>query len=128
MRGLPLNRQLADVGGRCVGAAQTAPIYRLVALSDLDPPKPGMVRVEKGGAAIECEIWRLPTAAFGAFVASVEPPHAIGKVALDDGRWLPGFLCDAVAAAGQPDIGAYGGWRNWLAAEAERSPQARAVR
>jgi Asp-tRNA(Asn)/Glu-tRNA(Gln) amidotransferase A subunit family amidase len=86
------------------------------------------VRVEKGGASVETEIWRLPTAAFGAFVASVEPPHAIGKVALDDGRWLPGFLCDAIAAAGQPDIGAYGGWRNWLAAEAERGPQARAAR
>jgi allophanate hydrolase len=128
MLGLPLNRQLADVGGRCVDAARTAPIYHLVALSELDPPKPGMVRVEKGGASIECEIWRLPTAAFGAFVASVEPPHAIGKVALDDGRWLPGFLCDAVAAAGQIDIGTYGGWRNWLAAEAERSPLARAAR
>jgi allophanate hydrolase len=128
MRGLPLNRQLADVGGRCVGAARTAPIYRLVALANLDPPKPGMVRVDKGGASVECEIWRLPTAAFGAFVASVEPPHAIGKVALDDGRWLPGFLCEAVAAVAQPDIGAYGGWRNWLTAEAERSPQARAIR
>jgi allophanate hydrolase len=128
MRGLPLNRQLADVGGRYVGPARTAPIYRLVALVSLDPPRPGAVRVEKGGASVEAEIWRLPTAAFGAFVASVEPPHAIGKVALDDGRWLPGFLCDAVAAAGQPDIGAYGGWRNWLAAEAERGPQARAAR
>ena len=126
MRGLPLNRQLTGVGGRCVGVARTGPIYRLVALADLDPPKPGLVRAEKGGASIECEIWRLPTAAFGAFVASVEPPHAIGKVALDDGRWLPGFLCDAVAAAGQADIGAYGGWRNWLAAEAARGPQARA--
>jgi allophanate hydrolase len=128
MRGLPLNRQLADVGGRCVCAARTAPIYRLAAFTDLDPPRPGMVRVEKGGASVEAEIWRLPTAAFGAFVASVEPPHAIGKVALDDGRWLPGFLCDAVAAAGQPDIGAYGGWRNWLAAEAQRGPQAHAAR
>ena len=75
--------------------ARTAAIYRLVALSALDPPNPGMVRVEKGGAAVECEIWRLPAAAFGAFVASVEPPHAIGKVALDDGRWLPGFLCES---------------------------------
>jgi allophanate hydrolase len=127
MRGLPLNRQLADVGGFFVGPARTEPIYRLVALADLDPPKPGMARAETGGAAIECEIWRLPAAAFGAFVARVEPPHAIGKVALDDGRWLPGFLCEAVAAAAQPDIGAYGGWRNWLAAEAERGPQARAA-
>jgi allophanate hydrolase len=127
MRGLPLNRQLADVGGFFVGPARTEPIYRLVALADLDPPKPGMARAETGGAAIECEIWRLPAAAFGAFVARVEPPHAIGKVALDDGRWLPGFLCEAVAAAAQPDIGTYGGWRNWLAAEAERGPQARSA-
>jgi allophanate hydrolase len=128
MRGLPLNRQLADVGGRFVASARTAPIYRLVALAELDPPKPGIVRVDNGGAAVECEIWRLSTAAFGAFVAGVEPPHAIGKVALEDGRSLPGFLCDAVAAAGQPDIGAYGGWRKWLAAQAEGGAPVRAAR
>ena len=45
-----------------------------------------------------------------------------------DGRWLPGFLCDAVAAAGQPDIGAYGGWRKWLAAQAEGGAPVRAAR
>jgi len=49
-------------------------------------------------------------------------------VALEDGRSLPGFLCDAVAAAGQPDIGAYGGWRKWLAAQAEGGAPVRAAR
>jgi allophanate hydrolase len=84
-----------------------------------------MVRVEEGGAAIEAEIWRLPAAAFGAFVASVEPPHSIGKVALEDGRWLPGFLCDPLATLGRPDIGAYGGWRGWLAATSKPKAGAR---
>ena len=127
MRGLPLNAQLTEVGGVFVATARTAPNYRLVALAGLAVPKPGMVRVETGGAAVECEIWRLPAAAFGAFVAQIDPPHAIGKVALADGRALPGFLCDALAAQGQPDIGGYGGWRGWLAAEAERGSRAKAA-
>ncbi|THD43536.1 MAG: allophanate hydrolase [Bradyrhizobium sp.] len=120
MSGLPLSYQLADIGGRPVAATLTAPIYRLYALDNLDPPRPGLVRVEDGGAAIEAEIWRLPASAFGAFVASVEQPHAIGKVALEDGRWLPGFLCDPLATRGRPDIGGYGGWRKWLAAKGSR--------
>ncbi len=125
MSGLPLSYQLASIGGRPIATVRTAPIYRLYALNQLSPPRPGMVRVEEGGAAIEAEIWRLPAAAFGAFVAGVEPPHSIGKVALEDGRWLPGFLCDPLSTLGRPDIGAYGGWRGWLAAAGKHKAEAR---
>ena len=121
MEGLPLNHQLAAVGGRLMEAVRTAPDYRLVAFAEMNPPRPGMVRVGKGGAPIAAEVWRLPAAAFGAFVANVEAPHAIGKVALEDGRRLPGFLCDALAAAGRPDIGGYGGWRGWLTRHAAKN-------
>ncbi|MGD1015685.1 MAG: allophanate hydrolase [Roseiarcus sp.] len=126
MEGLPLNHQLAAVGGRLMEAVRTAPEYRLVAFAEMNPPRPGMVRVGKGGASIAAEVWRLPAAAFGAFVANVETPHAIGKVAIEDGRWLPGFLCDPLAAAGRPDIGAYGGWRGWLTRHAAKKAGNRA--
>jgi allophanate hydrolase len=127
MSGLPLSYQLASIGGRPIAAVRTAPVYRLYALNHLNPPRPGMVRVEEGGVAVEAEIWRLPAAAFGAFVASVEPPHSIGKVALEDGRWLPGFLCDALSTVGRPDVSAYGGWRGWLASAGQREAEARVI-
>ncbi|WP_416054139.1 hypothetical protein [Oceanibaculum sp.] len=30
-----------------------------------------------------------------------------------DGRWVPGFLCEACAVATARDITASGGWRSW---------------
>ena len=50
----------------------TASRYRLYAL-DTEPPKPGVVRVASGGAALEVEVWRLSAAAFGDFVARAAP-------------------------------------------------------
>jgi allophanate hydrolase len=57
-------------------------------------------------------------AAFGAFVAEVPPPLAIGTLTLADGRSVKGFLCESWAVAGAHDISAFGGWRNFLAAQA----------
>jgi allophanate hydrolase len=61
MSGLPLNHQLTERGGRLVRTCRTAPRYRLFALTGLSPPRPGMVRAESGGHAIEVEVWALPT-------------------------------------------------------------------
>ena len=65
--------------------------------SPTEPPKPGLVRVETGGAAIAAELWRLPRDRFGEFVLDVAAPLAIGTVELDDGSRHPGFLCEGVA-------------------------------
>lgn len=114
LRGQPLEHQLLDRGGRFVAATRTAPCYRLFALPT-DPPKPGLVRVEEGGAAIEAEVWALPVAGFGAFVAAVPSPLCIGTVHLEDGEAAPGFLCEPFAASAAPDITPTGGWRAYLA-------------
>jgi allophanate hydrolase len=128
LAGFPLNTQLTSRGARLLGAAQTAPLYRLYALPGTTPPKPGMARVERGGASIEVEIWRLPLAGFGAFVAEVPPPLAIGTVALADGSSVKGFLCEAVALEGAADISRFGGWRNFRRqAEAAAAAPATAV-
>jgi allophanate hydrolase len=103
LRGQPLEHQLLDRGGRFVAASRTAPCYRLFALPT-DPPKPGLIRVDEGGASIEAEVWALPVAGFGAFVAAVPSPLAIGTVHLADGSSAAGFLCESVAAYGAPDI------------------------
>ena len=81
------------------------------------PPKPGLVRFAAGGAAIEVEVWDVPEAAVGSFLAMVKWPLAVGSIELADGRWVHGFVCDAEAAVGARDISAFGGWRAFLAHE-----------
>lgn len=122
LSGMSLNHQLVQAGGTLLRPARTAPAYLLHAL-DTVPPKPGLVRLgpdETGGTAIAGELWRLPAAGFGTFVAAVPPPMVIGTVALEDGTSVPGFLVEPYAARAAPDISRYGGWRAYLAATAQR--------
>ncbi|MFO1415626.1 MAG: allophanate hydrolase [Burkholderiales bacterium] len=116
LSGMPLNGELARRGARLVRRTRTAASYRLYALPGTVPPKPGLVRADgDAGAAIEVEVWELPLAGFGALVASVPPPLAIGTLVLDDGSHVHGFLCEAHAVRGAPDISLHGGWRAYLA-------------
>lgn len=118
LTGMPLNGQLTDAGARLIGQTTTSASYRLYALDDTVPPKPGLVRVADGqGAAITVEVWALPEAAFGRFVASIPAPLGIGKLILADGRSVPGFLCEPHAIATATDITAFGGWRNYCATQ-----------
>ncbi len=115
LSGLPLNHQLTDRGARLVWSGNTAPVYRLHALPNSTPPKPGLVRVADGGASIAVEVWELPVAAFGSFVAAVPSPLCIGTVVLATGESVKGFLCEPAALAGAEDITRFGGWRAYLA-------------
>ncbi|WP_232836888.1 allophanate hydrolase [Lentzea terrae] len=114
LSGQPLNKELVRAGGTLVRPARTAAAYRLRALATT-PPKPGLVRVPAGGESVEGEVWRLPAAGFGTFVAAVPPPMVIGTVELADGGSVPGFLAEPWALEGAEDITAFGGWRNYLA-------------
>ncbi len=96
MSGLPLNHQLTDRGARLVRRCRTAPVYRLFALTGFDPPRPGLLRATEGHA-IEVEVWEVPSAQFGSFVADIPAPLGIGKVILEDGSSTNGFLCEALA-------------------------------
>jgi allophanate hydrolase len=121
LRGQPLNGQLTNRGAEFVRAGHTAPTYRLLALPT-DPPKPGLVRGADGEAglgAIEVEIWSLARAAFADFVDEIPAPLTIGRVRLDDGSDVAGFLCEPVAMADAPDITRFGGWRAYRAASAD---------
>ncbi|MFD9960908.1 allophanate hydrolase [Amycolatopsis sp. NPDC058986] len=112
LRGQPLNHELTSRGGRFVSAAATTPEYRLYAL-DTTPPKPGLVRVADGGAAIAAEVWELPVRGFGEFVGGVPAPLTIGKVRLADGAVVSGFLCEPGACDGAADITGHGGWLSY---------------
>ena len=116
LTGMPLNPELTSVGGIRLCEIRTAPDYRLYVLPDTAPPKPGLIR-EPGftGPGIALEVWALPPAAFGAFVARIPAPLGVGKVALASGESVTGFLCEAHAVAGATEITALGGWKAWLA-------------
>lgn len=113
LQGQPLNWQLTERDARLLLATYSSPHYRLYALPD--GKRPAMVRDESAGMAIEVEVWSMPHANFGSFVAGIPAPLGIGKVELADGRWVSGFICDGFGLAGAQDISAHGGWRNWLA-------------
>ena len=115
--GLPLNWQLKERGGQLVEATQSSANYELYALAGGPPYRPGMVRVEQGGAHIAVEVWRLPLTEFGSFVAEIPAPLGIGKVELADGRWLSGFMCEGSAIKTAENITQYGGWKAYMSAE-----------
>ncbi|WP_445152818.1 allophanate hydrolase [Baekduia sp. Peel2402] len=117
-RGQPLHHQLTTLGARFVATVRTAPAYRMYALNT-EPPKPGLVRVSPGndgGTGIEGELYALPAAALGSFLAALPAPMTLGAVTLSDGRTVVGFGCESAALAGAPDITHHGSWLAYLAA------------
>ncbi|WP_306215776.1 allophanate hydrolase [Actinoplanes sp. RD1] len=113
LTGQPLNHQLRGAGGFLVRPIRTAAAYRMYALATT-PPKPGLVRDPDHGGSLAGELWRLPAAAFGRFVADLPAPMAIGTVTLDDGSEVTGFLCEPFATRGATDVTAAGSWPNHL--------------
>jgi allophanate hydrolase len=117
MSGLPLNGELTGRGATLIRTCRSAAKYRFFALEDFSPPRPGMVHAgTDGGHAIDLELWAVPSDQFGAFIAGVPAPLAIGTVELDDGSSVKGFVCEAYAAAGARDISELGSWRAYLVA------------
>ena len=82
MAGLPLNGEIAGLGGRFLYTGTTAPLYRFYALAGGPPTRPGLVRQTSGGGAIALEVWALPRAAFGTFMAGIPSPLGIGTLEL----------------------------------------------
>ena len=123
MRGLPLEQQMLEHGARFLREAQTAPRYRLFKLAT-EPAKPGLVKQPEGGVPIALEVWEMPIDRFGAFAALIPAPLGIGKVELDDGSEVTGFICEGYAASGglgeAEDVTRFGGWRQMLAAMTTR--------
>jgi len=123
LSGMPLNGQLTERGATLLARTHTAPCYRLYALPNTTPPKPGLLRVAPDeGTRIELEVWSMPLAHYGSFVALVPPPLSIGTLSLDDGSTVQGFLCEPWALQGASDISALGGWRAYMAARQAASP------
>ncbi|RVC59286.1 allophanate hydrolase [Mesorhizobium sp. M4B.F.Ca.ET.088.02.2.1] len=127
LSGMPLNGQLKEAGARFCRAARTSSSYKLYELAGQTTPKPGLIRVGSGGAAIEVEVWRLCADAFGRFVAAIPPPLGIGTIELNDGTSAKGFLAETAGLLAATDISAYGGWRNFVARTHEARRQLESV-
>ncbi|MFD8718382.1 allophanate hydrolase [Streptomyces sp. NPDC059629] len=113
LTGQPLNPQLLALGAVLERTTTTAPAYRFHALRTT-PPKPGLVHVGEGGAAIEAEVWSLPPEGLGRLLATLPHPMTLGSVDLADGTSVPGFLCEPSALEDAEDITHHGGWRAFL--------------
>ena len=116
LTGMPLNHELTERHAVFVERTTTSTVYRLYALAEPGPPKPGLARSDRG-APIEVELWDVPTDAFGSFVAGIPAPLGIGTLELADGRQVKGFICEPWALARAWDITSFGGWRAYQAAE-----------
>ena len=64
--------------------------------------------------AILGEVWAIPAAALGPFLAEIPPPLGFTRVRLDDGSTPLGFIAEPAGVAGLPDISASGGWRKHM--------------
>ena len=114
LRGMPLNHQLTTRNAVFIEESCTAAHYRLYALANTQPPKPGLARSVEGQPII-VELWDIPLARFGEFVAEIPAPLGIGTLTLEDGRSVKGFICEPAALTDATDITAWGGWKAWLA-------------
>ncbi len=93
----------------------TATDYKLFVLPNATPPKPGLLKTEADAAnGIAGEVWSLSAEAFGRFVVKIPAPLGIGKIALEDGTEVSGFLCEPYGLEGAQEITALGGWRAFI--------------
>jgi allophanate hydrolase len=116
LTGMPLNIQLQERKAIFVESTFTANSYRLFALPNTTPPKPGLIRCKVGetGAEIIVELWDVPLQHFGSFVSLIPAPLGIGTLTLEDGREVKGFICEGAAVEGATDITHLGGWRAYI--------------
>ena len=116
LSGMPLNGELRARNARFLETGKTAPDYKLFALPDSSPPKPGLLGVAPGGGhAIEVELWalsyecvrtvRVPTFRRRSRSARSRSPTAAR---------VKGFLVEANATKGARDISELGGWRAFV--------------
>lgn len=114
MRGLELERNMIENGASFESEARTASCYRLWSINDAYP---GMIRVDSedpGAAKIDVEVWRVPASGLAHILAGEPPGLAIGKIELEDGRFVFGVLAEPLTVKGMREITSFGGWRRYM--------------
>lgn len=114
LSGMPLNGQLQERAAMLREATHTAPCYRLFALPGGPPKRPGLMRTDDG-VAIEVEVYHVPSAHVGSFLAGIPQPLGLGQLELASGEWVTGFICEPCGIEGAEDVSSFGGWRGYIA-------------
>lgn len=114
LKGMPLHSQLTERNARLIKSCKSAKSYRLFALADTIPEKPGLMRVTSDGSAIDLEVYAMPTTELGSFLGLIPAPLGLGNIELDDGSWVKGFICEPYVLTKATDISHLGGWKNYL--------------
>lgn len=111
MRGFALHYQLTSLQAEYVETTYTKPQYKLYALPTF-PEKPAIVKtISEKGEKIEVELYELTYDALGRFMEVVPSPLGLGKILLEDGREVIGFICEPYALDNAFDITVFKGWR-----------------
>ncbi len=113
LTGMPLNHQLTDRHAEFREVTVTSQNYRLYKLAGGPPLRPGLVRTTDG-VSIEVEVWDVPKTEIGSFLAEIPAPLGLGKVELESGEWVSGFICEAIGVEQAIDVSIFGGWRTFL--------------
>jgi allophanate hydrolase len=114
MSELPLNHQLTDLSASLIEKTTTATSYQLYALAGGPPYRPGLVRQSENGCAIDVEVWQIAISALGKFIQNIPEPLGLGKVEIDGGELVIGFICQPEGIQTATNISEFGGWRNYL--------------
>ena len=117
MSGLPLNKQLTELGAEFLREVKTASYYRMFILPPTEslPLRPGLVRCAEETVSLPGELWRMPLKNFGAFMLKIRFPLGISQVDLQNGEMEYGFCCDPSGMGNCTEITQRGGWRSYLA-------------
>lgn len=113
LKGYPLHHQLVELGASLVCEARTSPVYRMYAFEQDGLKKPGLVRDPQQGAGIYVEVYRMTPEAFGTFVARIPEPLGIGKILLENGKTVCGFIAEPLVQQSGTEITSLGDWRNY---------------
>lgn len=74
-----------------------------------------LARLLDPGPAVEPAAPSLPPAALGPFLHELPEPMTLGKVLLDGGSLVTGFVCEPYGTVGAADISHFGSWPAYLA-------------
>ena len=114
LQGMPLHSQLTDRRARIIKSCKSSKSYKLFALANTTPPKPGLMKTKSDGVAIDLEIYEMPISEVGSFLDLIPAPLGLGNIELEDGSWVKGFICEPYAIDGSKDISDLGGWRAYI--------------
>lgn len=114
LQGMPLHSQLTERNARFIKSCKSAKSYRLFALPNTSPPKPGLLKAKTDSAGIDLEIYEMPASEVGSFLGLIPAPLGLGNIELEDGTWVKGFICEPYAIEGATDISHFGGWRGYI--------------